>query len=452
MNDFASETYREPQPGENPEKLEHRLFDAALPKLLELLRSLGPEAPLSTAQREGIRHLLALENPRYADFRQALPPATKTSVFANPELLRSLVDSTRAAGLKLVPAAGTSGTLLSFRVHQDSSETSQFSALSALVEKSWGLDPRQLLLLNAYPSGISLPQEFHSCECGAKPEVLRLALSSLGPHFEHSVLIAQPHFLRYCITEGVLRAEELRRLHFLLGGCWYSSEFLAWLAHASGESVEQIERRVISLLGVAEVGLGIGIAPPGLDKLRGLFRSRDPLGPRAAPMLFFVDTERYFVEAVDGKLLVTALSRANGIPLLRYATGDPATLHDPAAITALSGLPRASERPLLALGYRAPEGCQAPYAGDLEEFLDGEPELATLLTGMFRIEPREVVFEMRDAWGETDPGDGMSPALTHALERLRAAVGPEKRLRLVARLLQKGSPQLDLLRKPRPYA
>jgi hypothetical protein len=227
--------------------------------------------------------------------------------------------------MKLIPASGTSGRgPLAFRYQQAELSEASFKQVVQGAVGLWGKPALRNLVLNCYPSGISLPESIPHIEIGAKEEVLRLAVEQWGAAVPGWILLSQPHFAMWCLFSGVFPVAELSRLKLGLGGSWSSIALEQALAKISGTPVAP----VLSLFGVAELGLGIGTEGPREHAYRvehalnKTFASELGVDAPSVPMIFAADPSRFFLEIEDSKLLVTGLDARSHVPLIRYEIGD----------------------------------------------------------------------------------------------------------------------------------
>ncbi len=355
----------------------------------------------------------------YDQFAQ-IPLATKMALFGDESPLLS--KDTLARPRHFVPAAGTSRDLLAFRFRDLESEATQFTRLAQLATGMWNIDPKSTLIVNAYPTGINVAPSYYAIDCGAKPEVVALALNSIGKRFSNVILVSQPHLLRYMAVHQMLPKAMLPNLFFAVGGTWVPPTYFQTLALA-GMSQEAIAKKVLCLYGIAEVGLGIGIGTPDLHALRGADTGQ----------LFHLGADMYFLEVVDGVLAVTTLDSQCPTPLLRYVTGDVGEI-----LTQTN-----AKSSLLRLWARPPRTGIKPPVTDMqvETVLHSSTSAWNHLTGTYLIK--------RDALHlEYYPHRPPPPAFQAALA---ASLGMASRVIFTPQLVTPNHTWADLLRKPSPY-
>lgn len=358
------------------------------------------------SQMESIHRLLnKKEDLSYLNFHQCIPMMSKSDIFGDQEYLKLIFSNQGSSRLKIVPAAGTTASLLSFRIHDDSKESTQYQVLSHVLQRAMKIEVEKTLVLNAYPTGISLPTSIHSIECSAKPEIVVLALKSVAKHFENVILLSQPKFLKYCVSHGYLKPVDLKSMFFFLGGAWYSKALVNYLSLKSGLPPEHFESRTYSLYGIAEVGLGIGIQTPELAALRNRLplqfselREKAWTSHLAAPMVFKLDSNRFFLESIDNELVITALDVNSPIPILRYKTGDLGSLLSSQMNSDNSNVTLPPSALFMVFGRKFKDTVNYPILGEkLEEILDSLSGRFEALTGNFLIKLNEIVLEISDS-------------------------------------------------------
>jgi hypothetical protein len=417
-----------------------KLFNAKKSELFQLLKDLLSSAnsrvSIHPKQLQAIEELIQDESKfTYLAFSSQIPALTKHQIFGDPNYINPIIQTQLKKQIKMIPAAGTTGDLLSFRFHDPALETGQVDILRPLIESIFKIQTQNSIFINAYPTGISLPDHLNSVECSAKPEVFRLALKlfqaqSSKQDFPH-IVICQAPFLKYCADHGYLTSEDFQKSYFLVGGTWYPKTLHSYLGYRLKLPTDEIHKRIASLFGIAEVGLGIGIQTPELAAYRDSLQS----GPQTtAPMIYALDSSRFFMESVNGNLIITRLRADCPFPLLRYQTGDQGKLLN---------LPSSPERTFFSAEGRSmnPDHPYPILQEVLEERLCSQPDLMKNLSGNVKIGKDLITFETNrplDEVGELEV-------------ELSACLQTHCKIRLVEKLTKKNQIQFDLFRKPRVY-
>lgn len=280
-------------------------------------------------QNIGIKKWLSSPNTSYESFRELIEVVSKESIYGDKELIKSWLQQKKNDGkIKFIPSAGTSGRHLSFRCFSKTHEDTQFNNVEAAANQVWNISVDSMLVLNTYPSGIIIPEKLNSIECGARLDILKLALRDFCESFDHFLIVAQPQFFKLIVDSGVLTQYDVKRFFYVLGGEWYPYTFIPFCAQKLGLSNKEMLEKTISSYGVAELGLGIGFQSKELSLLRASLldehnrKQVTVTDTMAVPMFFFLDSNRFFIEQVNGRLVVTVIDPTIQIPLVRYDTGD----------------------------------------------------------------------------------------------------------------------------------
>jgi hypothetical protein len=272
-----------------------------------------------------IRAYLDSPDQTYDLFCRLFPVMGKGDVFNNDDLLKKVARSisSRAGKQKLIPAAGTSGGNFAFRLASTSEEAHALSHLSHTLASAWKIDLGRTLIINAYPAAVFFPPDLTVIETGPRPDYIQQIIDSFGDQFDHFVLIAQPHLLKIIFDLYPPKQSLRKSIRFILGGDWQPRNLGDYLATSLGLSLPDVIGRVVSLYGVAEIGLGVGIHTGDLFPLRSQLCSKN-----SSPMVFRLNSSRVFMESVNGQIVLTPLQTPHGLPLLRYNTGDSGSLID----------------------------------------------------------------------------------------------------------------------------
>lgn len=155
-----------------------------------------------------------------------------------------------------------------------------------------------------------------------KAEILRV-LPELAPHFDQTVLLGYPPFVKDVVDTGVAAGIDWTSyaVKLVLAGEVFSEEWRDLLAERTG--MRDPVRDVASLYGTADAGV-LATETPLSVAIRRFLAGRPDLarrlfGDSRLPTLAQYDPASRFFETRDGTLLFTA---DNGIPLIRYHIAD----------------------------------------------------------------------------------------------------------------------------------
>ena len=158
---------------------------------------------------------------------------------------------------------------------------------------------------------------------GLQNDSILEVLERLSPHYRRTLLFSYPPFAKMVLEEAVQRGMDLasRNIHLMVGGEGISEAYRERMWDLLGHTEKNLDS-VWSLYGSTDFA-NVGFENPLTIAARRLMVQHDlfsdALGEPDIPMLFQrVPAQTYF-EVVDGELVV---SRLQGIPLVRYRSGD----------------------------------------------------------------------------------------------------------------------------------
>ncbi|WP_232667692.1 phenylacetate--CoA ligase family protein [Pseudonocardia sp. TRM90224] len=155
-----------------------------------------------------------------------------------------------------------------------------------------------------------------------KAEILRV-LPELAPHFDQTVLLGYPPFVKDVVDTGVAAGIDwlAYAVKLVLAGEVFSEEWRNLMAERTG--MRDPVRDVASLYGTADAGVLATETPLSVSIRRFLAGrpdlARELFGDSRLPTLAQYDPASRFFETHEGTLLFTA---DNGIPLVRYHIAD----------------------------------------------------------------------------------------------------------------------------------
>jgi phenylacetate-CoA ligase len=155
-----------------------------------------------------------------------------------------------------------------------------------------------------------------------KPEILRV-VSALAPHFEQTVLLGYPPFLKDVVDAGVAVGVRWRdhATKLVLAGEVFTEEWRTLMVERAGMTRPLLDSA--SLYGTADAGV-LGNETPVSIAIRRFLAGRPDdaravFGEARLPTLVQFDPCSRYFEEIDGTLLFTG---DNGIPLVRYHISD----------------------------------------------------------------------------------------------------------------------------------
>jgi phenylacetate-CoA ligase len=178
------------------------------------------------------------------------------------------------------------------------------------------------LASKGYPLTVATP--------GNKPDEILRVVRELGPHFEQTVLLGYPPFVKDVMDSGLASGLDWRpyKIRFVFAGEAFSEEWRELMHERAGASDPC--HASASLYGTADGGVLANETPVSVAIRRFLARTpaaaRELFGEPRLPTLAQYDPTSRFFELVDGKTL--AVTADNGVPLIRYHIADRGGLMD----------------------------------------------------------------------------------------------------------------------------
>lgn len=172
------------------------------------------------------------------------------------------------------------------------------------------------LASKGYPLTVATP--------GNKPDEILRVVRELGPHFEQTVLLGYPPFVKDVIDAGRVAGLDWHgyKIRFVFAGEVFSEEWRASMCERAGASDPCYA--TASLYGTADGGVLANETPASVAIRRFLAQTpaaaRELFGESRLPTLAQYDPTSRFFELVDRKTL--AVTADNAVPLLRYHIAD----------------------------------------------------------------------------------------------------------------------------------
>lgn len=417
------------------------------------LARVSPEQLLRVSERKVLRSFqrAAKQSPAYrtllveagvdpisirtaAEFVERCPILEKSNTFRRfriDELVSQDVPARIIASILTSSGHGSGGFALGLSTRAQMSATPRDIDLG--LEFAFDIDRHRTLLINCLPMGVAF-QSNTVCvaNVSVREDMACAIVEQAGGLFDQIILCGDPLFLKRLCDFSESRGVDWgrHRMHAIVGEETFGESFRDYLAGALRVDPDAPDGGLIgSSMGVGELGLNLFYETRETIALRrACARDRNNLArllgndDAAAPLPTFLafNPLRTFVEvnAPDrhgcGDLLVSMLDPTAAIPLLRYKTGDRATLIDPSRIAGMPGIGKPVPFPVIALHGREKDLIAPGWHVDaFKDALYRRRDVARHLTGAFRLSrPRGgLQWELQLVRGcEADP-EGIASAL-----------------------------------------
>ncbi|MES2831364.1 MAG: hypothetical protein V4695_05155 [Pseudomonadota bacterium] len=403
-------------------RLSRRLIRAQLartspPSLLKLggnkaLRCFQRAAAQSNAYRTLLREA-GVEPARIrtlADFTTHCPLLEKANTFRRfdiGELLAKDLRPEQIASILTSSGHGANGYALGL------STRAQMISLPAMIDlgldMAFDTDRHRTLLINCLPMGVTF-QSNAVCvaNVSVREDMACAIVEQAGKLFDQIILCGDPLFLKRLCDYSSAKGIDWRRhrVNVVIGEETFSESFRAYLAAVIGIDLEDNTGGIIgSSMGVGELGLNLfNETRETIAIRRACSRSSTLLAAlcgkdatnRPLPTFLGFNPLRTFVEIIApdldgiGDLVITVLDLEAPVPLMRYRTGDRASLIDHQSFLAcisagtLDCAPPAL--PVIALHGRTKDVLPDGWHVDMfKSALYLKPDTARHLSGAFRV-------------------------------------------------------------------
>jgi phenylacetate-CoA ligase len=273
------------------------------------------------------------------------------------------------------------------------------------LDLAFDIDRHRTLLINCLPMGVTFQSDTVCvANVSVREDMACAIVEQAGDLFDQIVLCGDPLFLKRLCDYSESRGMDWRRrrMHVIVGEETFGESFRDYLAAVLHVDPDAKEGGLIgSSMGVGELGLNLFNETRETIALRracahdrsNLIRLLGHEGDAGSLPTFMVfNPLRTFVEILDpdahgcGDLVVSMLNPTTVVPLMRYKTGDRATLVDPVRVASVLGEERRMPFPVIALQGRAKDILSPGVHVDMfKDALYRRRDIARELTGAFRL-------------------------------------------------------------------
>ena len=371
------------------------------------------------------------------DFRARVPVIDKESTFLRFGLAELCRDGRLGRLAGLLTSSGHSGRF-AFGVYDAESAAAEIQQADDALDMLFGVRSRTTLLINCLPMGVYVPTR--SCtvaQTSVRSDMVTEIVKHFADHYDQIIMVAEAAFMKHVLELGQDRGIKWQDLlvHVVLGEEPLAENARKYLQGILGCDIDRPEKGFVgSSMGVAELGLNLFFELPGLIAARRICHDNPALlkavcgeSATTVPLLFTYDPHRVFVEVMDGQgLVVSTLDSQRVIPLIRYRTGDSATLLDGGEIAQRLGWKEDMAKtivgmPVIAVhgrGQSVQAGTMPVYPEWVKEGIYYDAELARLTTANFRLAsgPDRALVRIQLAPG-VQPDDTLAARFSRAIRR-----------------------------------
>ncbi len=340
------------------------------------------------------------------DFER-LPVIDKYMTFDRFEIHELHLDGELGETSIVLTSSGASG-VFSYGIYDSQAANAYRERIDVALDAVLQISTYKSLLLNCLPMGVKLFSDICTLgEVSVRPDMACGLIKKFGAYHEQIILVGETAFIKHTLELGLACGIDWKahRVHLILGEEMVTENARKYFEGILDTESSNFETGLIcASMGMAELGLNMFFEGPPSTPIIRLRRAlhddvelrEEILGPgyTTAPHVFNSDPERFYVEFVDGRFVITALDPNRAIPLVRYTPDDYGAFLDlplsaRAKLEALDiDFDLLSQLPIVVVrgrGKFAASGEGKVYPEEIKEgiYLDGE--LAKLTTANFRL-------------------------------------------------------------------
>ncbi|MEO8767079.1 MAG: hypothetical protein ABI363_01810 [Nitrosospira sp.] len=342
-------------------------------------------------------------------FSYLCPLLTKSNTFSRFTLEQLCAGGSLGDLADVLTSSGHGGQF-SFGVMNRKQASVQMDFTDQAFDAAFQINARRTLTINCLPMGVGFSSRRMTVATTSVREDMAVALvQAFGQYYEQIILVGDPLFIKKLIEYAAIQGVDWShyRINVIIGEEVFGEHFRGYLTECLGLNPDQPEDGyIISSFGAGELGLHLCYETSATIALRrAAFKNRELarelLGEyndgTTLPLIFTFNPLRTFIEIINpdragyGQIAISTLDTEVLLPLLRYQTGDIASLLDSDAVEEVIRrhglvLPGTLPRGLLALRGREKEMLpNESHVGFYKDILYADHLIANQLTGAFRL-------------------------------------------------------------------
>jgi len=332
------------------DKIKNFYFEAKAKKIIKFLRMSDPKILVRLGEKSLIPSFRrAIKMPAYAgllkakevdykhiknieSFKKNVPVFTKEDFFADFDVSNLCIggnlDSMRIA----MSSSGMSG-LFSYGINTAENQEAIAHAIDIALDYAFEVSKKKTLLINCLPVGMRIFTRIPIAEASVRSDMALAIIKKFSSHFQQTILIGDPHFLKKLIEEGLSDGIDFKniQINLILSQDWFSESFRSYLSCLVGIDINDAQTGLIgSTMGIIELGLNLFHETVETVRLRHKAQ-RDPalmkklFGKelKICPIIFQYYPNSIFLETTNShEVVFSMLNKNHTIPLIRYNSKD----------------------------------------------------------------------------------------------------------------------------------
>ncbi len=309
----------------------------------------------------------------------------------------------------LLSSGATGSFSFGINSHEEIRRNTRF--LELILDHYYNILSEKTLIINCL--SVKVPS-FIDCtfaEIGPRTDSLLYLIQTMSHHYDQTVIIGDNYFIKNSLEEAISAGIDLNplKLHLVLGGVYLPEslrEYLSGLLKIN--PTDPATGSILSSMGMSEFGFNLFFESMETIRLRKILQKNEKLrkellgkdAPPYLPMCFNYFPQAFYVEEVQGEIVVTTLNKKSQLPLIRYNTKDAghiipySKLNQILAEDALNTeklLPHFNSPLVLAFGkveFLAVNDIKI-YPAQVQDIIYTHPEIAKRTTGYFHLSDRD---------------------------------------------------------------
>ncbi len=298
----------------------------------------------------------------------------------------------------IIPSSGSSGNSFSFGLFGDTDLKRSTDSIDSVLKNRFNTGHKKTLLLNMMPGAVSIHSSSVSvASIGVRTDMAVSVIKSFGSSFDQMILVGEPLFLKSLIELGVQESISWQYLplNLIVGGEWIPKSYGTYIETFVGP------QRVISYLGMAELGLGYFYETDETIMLRHVLSREKELFKNLfgdldfCPMIFAYDENEVYVESVIesdrymGSIVLSTVNPDRTLPLIRYKCGDKGEILTGEQINSVlkdyGHMPLLSPETKILAHFGRGKSTSNIYPEQIKEIMFDNWEIAATTTGNFKL-------------------------------------------------------------------
>ncbi|MCD4781146.1 MAG: hypothetical protein K8S27_11465 [Candidatus Omnitrophica bacterium] len=270
-----------------------------------------------------------------AAFKSSVPVIDKHSIFHSEESVNEniFLKANQNHIQSILLSSGSTGTF-SFGISTPKEIKKNNQFIEVILDYYFNILDESSLIINCLSQSVKLPMIDTAAvvETGPRIDSLLYILQTLASKFSQIIIIGDNYFIKNALEAALKKNIPLGKLkiHIIVGGAYLPEKLRTHLTNIL--EINQHNRHngsIFSSMGISEFGLNLFFESPETVRLRQLTLQNPSLKEHLLydrypyiPMFFNYFPQAFFLEEKNQDIIITSLTSALRLPLIRYNTKD----------------------------------------------------------------------------------------------------------------------------------